>query len=364
MMKQLRKGYTTGTCATAASLAAVKAILTGQSPSRVTVGLPSGREAGFDVVFCRISGGSAECAVRKDAGDDPDVTNGLMIHSLVTLCPEISPGTVLFLQGSGVGRVTLPGLEIPVGEPAINPVPRRMIAEHIAWELEQHGLQCGAEVTVSVPGGDRVAEKTMNARVGILDGLSILGTTGVVVPYSREAYLASIDQAIRLASANGCRELAVTSGGRSESQLRALYPSLSAPGAIHYGNYIGSTLDMISAHGGFRNVIVGVMLAKATKLIMGEADLSSRTVPVRPLDIAALAASEGYGSEICSRIAGLHLVRNMTEIVPFSRDEPLYRRIALLSWRACRKFLHDMDVTVALLGRSGDAVICHNSEIE
>lgn len=363
MKKLLRTGYSTGVCATAASLAAVRALLSGACPLRVVVELPSGKTVGFEILFCRISDASAECAVRKDAGDDPDVTHGLMIHSRVRLSNAVSSGEVRFLHGEGVGRVTLPGLEIPVGEPAINPVPRRMITLHVGRELQRYGMLCGAEVIICVPGGQHVAKKTMNARVGILDGLSILGTTGIVVPYCREAYLASIAQAIRLAGANGCGELAVTSGGRSESQLRALYPSLPALGAIHYGNYIGRTLEMIAADGGFRHVTVGVMLAKATKLIMGEADLSSRTVPVRPQDIAQIAASAGYGAEICSRIAELHLVRNMTEIVPFSREEPLYRRIALLSWSACRDFLHGMDVTVALLGRAGDAVVCCKGEI-
>ena len=191
------------------------ALLEGAAPDSVTLTLPSGKVASFGIVSYRAEQGSARCGVRKFAGDDPDVTHGLLIVSEVSLVTDGEPGEVRFLQGEGVGRVTLPGLEIPPGEPAINPVPRWMIRDCVAAELRQRGLRHAVDVTISAPGGEAVARKTMNARLGITGGISILGTSGEVVPYSIEAWLASIRQSIAVAATNGCPTLALTSGLRS-----------------------------------------------------------------------------------------------------------------------------------------------------
>jgi len=356
-LKPLRTGYTTGACATAATKAAMIALLDGAAPDSVTITLPSGKVASFGIVSYRAEKGQTRCGVRKFAGDDPDVTHGLLIVSEVSLVPDGEPGEVRYLQGEGVGRVTLPGLEIPPGEPAINPVPRRMIRECIAAELGQRGLRHAVEVTISAPGGEAVARKTMNERLGITGGISILGTSGEVVPYSMEAWLASIRQSIAVAATNGCTTLALTSGLRSERHLRALYPDLPELACIHYGNLIGRTLELASEYGGFSRVIVGVMLAKATKLAQGQADLSSRVVHLNRQWLANLAASLGYNEELASQLADLRLIRSVTELVPFGSEEPLYPAIAEACRNACEQWLPDTPLTFVLFDMEGRAIV-------
>ena len=356
-LKPLRTGYTTGACAAAATKAAMIALLDGAAPNSVTITLPSGKLASFEIVSYRAEKRQARCGVRKFAGDDPDVTHGLLIVSEVSLASGGEPGEVRFLQGEGVGRVTLPGLEIPPGEPAINPVPRRMIRECISEALRQRWLRHAVEVTISAPGGEAVARKTMNERLGIIGGISILGTSGEVVPYSMDAWLSSIRQSIAVAAANGCTTLALTSGLRTERHLRAHYPELPERACIHYGNFIGRTLELTSEHGGFSRVIVGVMLAKATKLAQGEADLSSRVVALRPDWLADLVAELGYGEELSKQLADLHLVRNMTEIIPFSSEEPLYNAIASACRQTCLQWFPDMPLTLVLFDMEGQTVV-------
>ena len=356
-LKPLRTGYTTGACAAAATKAAMIALLDGAPPDSVTIALPSGKIASFGIVSYCVQKGKTRCGVRKFAGDDPDVTHGLLIVSEVSLLPGGEPGEVRFLQGEGVGKVTLPGLEIPTGEPAINPVPRRMIREYIARELRQRGLCRAVAVTISVPGGEVVARKTMNARLGITHGISILGTSGEVVPYSMEAWLASIRQSIAVAATNGCTTLALTSGLRSERHLRAFYPELPELACIHYGNYIGRTLKLVHQHGGFSRVIVAVMLAKATKLAQGQADLSSRVVQLNRQWLANLATDLGYSDELTSQLADLRLVRSMTELVPFGSEEPLYPAIANACRKVCEQWSPDVPLTFVLFDMEGRSVI-------
>jgi len=236
-------------------------------------------------------------------------------------------------------------------------VPRRMIRECVAAELRQRGLRYAVDVTISAPGGEAVARKTMNARLGITGGISILGTSGEVVPYSMEAWLASIRQSIAVAAANGCTTLALTSGLRSERHLRALYPDLPELASIHYGNFIGRSLELAGQHGGFKRVIVGVMLAKATKLAQGQADLSSRIVKLDPRWLATLAADLGYSDELANQLADLHLVRNVTDLISFTSDEPLYPAIASACHRACRQWLSDTPLSFVLFDMEGRTVI-------
>ena len=285
----LRYGYTTGACATAASVAAARRLLAGTELDQVEIVLPRGQRARFLLTYCRLTATGAEAATVKDAGDDPDITHGALIIAHVALSPQ--PG-VRFRAGLGVGIVTRPGLPVPVGEPAINPAPRRMIGEHLVRLAADHGHGGGFEVTIGVENGAELAQKTLNPRLGIVGGLSILGTTGIVRPFSCSAYIASIQQAIDVARANGLTHIAACTGATSEQTLRAKY-ALSDMALIEMGDFAGAVLKhlrrapipRLSLAGGF---------GKISKLAAGHLDLHSRSssvdLPLLALEAAVLGA--------------------------------------------------------------------------
>jgi len=355
---QLRSGYTTGSCATAAVYAALVWVLEGTQQSTVTIRLPDGTPVGFSPEACSREGRSARCCIRKDAGDDPDVTNGMLVCAEVELDMSLPDGTVVFLRGEGVGVVTLPGLGIEVGGPAINPVPREMISSAARELLESHKVQGGVRVTVSVPGGEEVARKTLNARVGVIGGISIIGTSGRVIPYSEEAFVQSIARMISVAAGSGAKELVVTAGIRSENALRPFFAGLPDTAFIHYGNRIGSALELISREGCFERVTVGVMLAKATKLARGEFDLSSRTVGLDRSFIASLLGDAGYGDDVQRAARQLELVRSLVGILPFSADEPFYRLLAQQCRMVCRRRWSRGGLIFVLLTMEDGGVLC------
>ena len=216
--RTLRKGWTTGACATAATRAAYGALLTGSFEDPVSITLPRGQTPSFALSESALRGGAAMAAIVKDAGDDPDVTHGALIRATVRLG---EPGAgVIFRAGEGVGTVTLAGLPVAVGEPAINPAPRRMMTAVVAELAALHGAAGDVEITIAVDHGERLAERTMNARLGIIGGLSILGTTGIVTPYSCAAWIASIHQGVDVARAAGLEHVAGATGKTSESAVR------------------------------------------------------------------------------------------------------------------------------------------------
>jgi cobalt-precorrin-5B (C1)-methyltransferase len=258
--------------------------------------------------------GYAEATVVKDAGDDPDVTNGCEITARVQ--PGES-GEVRFLQGEGVGRVTLPGLGIEVGEPAINPAPRRMIRENIAAA----GLgSSGLDVTISVKDGAMLAAKTFNPKLGIEGGISIIGTTGIVSPFSDEAFAEAIEREIAVAWAVGCRELVINSGAKSEAAMRGRFPSLPPQAFVHYGNAIGHTLRA-AARAGFTRVTMGVMIGKAVKLAEGHLDTHSKNVTMNRDFLARLAVEAGCGPDAVGVIEKMTLARELwTGLGPADRE--------------------------------------------
>lgn len=355
--RALRTGYTTGACATAATKAAMLMLLEGRSPGTVSITLPNGMVAGFRVACSLLDAEGARCCVVKDAGDDPDITNGIEVWSSVRFDPAVPAGEIAFRKGDGVGTVTLPGLGIPVGEPAVNPVPRSMIAGVIAELLAGRRGEGGVAVSISVPGGAGLAGKTLNERVGVVGGISILGTTGIVVPYSREAYLDSIRQSIRVAIDNGCTELVLNSGTKSEGYLRNMLPGLPLFAFLHYGNWIGRALSMIGDEPRCRKVTVGVMLAKASKLAAGHLDTSSRTVGTDPAFLEGLARELGYPGPVCEAIAGMQMVRSLEGIVPFRPDEPLYREIASRCHRACSALVPGKQLDFVLVMFDGGLLV-------
>ena len=267
----LRSGYTTGSCATATCLAAARLLLNGEASDAVEIVLPKGKQVHMRLEFCRPFADGAEAGTIKDAGDDPDVTHGALVFSRVRLTTETG---VQFVAGPGVGTVTRPGLVLNVGEPAINPVPRKMISEHLQQLADQTGYTGGFEVTLCVEGGEALALKTMNPRLGILGGLSILGTSGIVRPFSCAAYIASIHQGIDVAKTNGYLHIAACTGNASEDTMRRVY-NLPEIALIEMGDFVGAVLkhlrkvpvDKLSICGGF---------GKISKLAAGHMDLHSR----------------------------------------------------------------------------------------
>jgi cobalt-precorrin-5B (C1)-methyltransferase len=284
----LRSGYTTGSCATATSLAAARLLLGGGASDVAAIVLPKGQHVPLRLEYCRTTADGAEAGTIKDAGDDPDVTHGALVYAQVRLRAEAGVG---FHAGAGVGTVTRAGLMLAVGEPAINPVPRRMITEHLCQLADEHGYTGGFEVTIGVENGEQLALKTMNPRLGIVGGVSILGTTGIVRPFSCSAYIASIHQGIDVARANGYLHVAACTGNTSEDAMRARY-GLPDIALIEMGDFVGAMLkhlrrapvDKLSVCGGF---------GKLSKLAAGHLDLHSRHSSIDLPQLAAWAADAG-----------------------------------------------------------------------
>lgn len=280
--RPLRRGWTTGACATAAVKAAYGALLGRGFEDPVSLRLPRGQVARFALAETALEGGVAMAAVVKDAGDDPDVTHGCLVRASVRRNP---PGTgVTFHAGEGVGTVTRPGLQVPPGEPAINPVPRAMMREVVAELAAATGDAGDVALTIAIPGGEALAAKTLNGRLGIVGGLSILGTTGVVVPFSCAAWIHSIHRGVDVARAAGLEHIAAATGSTSERAVQALY-GLDEMALLDMGDFVGGTLKYLRQHPLPRLTLAGGF-AKLAKLGQGHLDLhSSRSV----LDQGALA---------------------------------------------------------------------------
>lgn len=272
----LRHGWTTGACATAATTAATTALLGGGFPDPVEIVLPRDRRPAFALAGHVLGDGWASASVVKDAGDDPDVTHGALITATVRLT---GGDGVTFRAGPGVGTVTKPGLPLDVGEPAINPVPRRLMTEHVRRLTDR-----GVEVEVSVADGEEIARHTWNPRLGILGGLSILGTTGVVVPYSCAAWIDSIRRGVDVARAAGRTHVAGATGSTSEATVATLH-GLPPDTLLDMGDFAGAVLKYVRRHPVERLTVAGG-IGKLTKLAQGHLDLHSKRSQV---DFAALA---------------------------------------------------------------------------
>ena len=296
--RPLRRGWTTGTCAAAASRAAYQALLTGAFPDPVPVRLPGGTRPSFALAVTELGQDFARAGVVKDAGDDPDVTHGALIVSTVRLAP---PGRgVIFRAGEGVGTVTRVGLPLSPGEPAINPAPREMIRTAIAEVAALFGGTGDAIVELSIPGGEKIAERTLNGRLGIVGGLSILGTTGVVVPYSCSAWIHSIHRGIDVARAAGLDHIAGATGATSEAAIARLH-NLPEQALIDMGDFVGGMLKYLRRHPVPRVTIAGGM-AKITKLGQGLLDLHSRRGEVDFHWLSQAATDLGGDTELAARI--------------------------------------------------------------
>ncbi|WP_417242872.1 cobalt-precorrin-5B (C(1))-methyltransferase [Celeribacter sp.] len=282
--KPLRRGWTTGACATAATRAALHALWGAGFPDTVRITLPKGERPRFALSYTARGDGWAEVGIIKDAGDDPDVTHGAEIRARVA----VSTGGVTFKAGAGVGTVTKAGLPIGVGEPAINPVPREMMTREVMDMAARFGQAPDVEITISIPNGDKIAAKTWNPRLGIKGGLSVLGTTGVVRPFSCAAWIASIHRGVDVARAEGLTHVAGCTGATSERVVQA-HHGLSAGAMLDMGDFAGGMLKYLVKHPVAR-VTIGGGIGKLAKLAQGEIDLHSKRSQV---DMALWAARLG-----------------------------------------------------------------------
>ncbi len=347
----MRRGWTTGTCATAAAKAAYAALLGGTFPDPVEVRLPRGERVAFALAEAERGPDSATAGVVKDAGDDPDVTHGALIRATLRLG---QPGSgVAFRAGAGVGTITRPGLVLPPGEPAINPVPRQMIRAAIAELADAHGVPGDATVEISIPGGEALALRTLNGRLGIVGGLSILGTTGIVVPYSCAAWIDSIQRGIDVARASGLTHVAGATGSTSEAAVQALH-NLPEAALIEMGDFVGGMLKYLRRHPVPRVTVAGGV-AKMTKLAQGRLDLHSKRGEADLAALADLARAQGASARIADRIARANTV---AEAFAASTEVPLGGAIARAAWDIAAGALRpcETELEIVVFDRAGTLV--------
>ncbi len=309
--KGTRKGFTTGACAAAAARAAVLGLMQGEVPDVVDCELPNGQRVRFMVTegWCRSA--QSHAVVVKDAGDDPDVTDKAPLTADVRWLPE-APGQVSLRGGPGVGTVTMPGLGLEVGGPAINPVPRRNIEANVRQVAGEPLQSQGVEITISVPGGEVMAKRTLNARLGIIGGISILGTTGIVHPYSTAAFRASVIQGIDVAANQGLETVVLTTGGRTEKFVMNELPDLPQASFVQMGDFLKYALDRVVKRK-IRRVVIGGMVGKLTKIAQGETITHANRNPVDTNLLAQLAQRVGAPEEVCMAIRSSEMARFASE---------------------------------------------------
>jgi cobalt-precorrin-5B (C1)-methyltransferase len=326
--KRLRTGFTTGTAAAAAAKAAMLCILRPAPPAVVDVELLTGQWIVIPVHTCRRSpDGSAVASVIKDAGDDPDVTHGAEIGARVERIEPragVPPGEVHIRGGAGVGRVTKPGLEVAPGEPAINPGPRRMITRAVQEALAGCGCAGPAAVEIFVPRGEEISRKTLNARLGILGGISILGTTGIVRPMSHEAFAAAIESALSVAKAAGLSQAVLTTGRRSERHAQNLWPALPEEAFVQIGDFFQKGLEL-SAAKGFDGITLAVFFGKALKMARGAAHTHAAKSELTLQPLAGWAAESGAPAALCERIRQCNTAREAFGLIARRRPELIGR---------------------------------------
>ena len=326
----LHSGLTTGTCATAAAVAATRQLLYGERPAEVPVVLPNGETIMVAVGY--EGEGCAYCI--KEAGDDPDVTNGIEVRAKAEPADRFE-----ILGGEGVGRFTLPGFDFPPGSPAINKGPRDMLRSNISEKVK---------ITISVPAGKEIARRTFNPRLGIEGGISIIGVSGIVKPFSEEAFIDSIRKCMTVAKASGTERVVINSGGKSERFVKALYPALPQQAFVEYGNYIGETLNI--AHDlGIRQVTLGVMLGKAVKLAAGHLDTHSRKTTM-DLDFIRQMLRE---ADCDTDISGITLARELWDMLPDDKKQDFAKTVIGHCADHCRPLLPDGELTILLIDDNG-----------
>ena len=349
----LRSGYTTGACATAATRGALLALIYQRHFSETTIHLPIGRHVTFVLHTCSYTPDEGRSSVIKDAGDDPDVTHLAEICSRVTWHP--GPG-VHFVRGEGVGLVTKKGLPVPPGEPAINPVPRQMLTETVQEVLTQAQLMPrGVVVEISVPHGAELAQKTLNPRLGILDGISILGTTGIVVPYSTAAWEASVLQNIDVAVAQGCEELVFTVGGRGERFAQRLF-ALPDIAFVQIGDFFGQAFRHAAAAGA-RHVTLASMIGKLAKFAAGHELVHSRESSQDFQFLGELARQAGAAESLVRRTCSANTAQEVSELMAEASLKTFHDLLSRAAWEHATLLTHGAyTLEVLVMGRAGEVL--------
>ena len=344
--KNLRRGWTTGACATAAAKAAYVALVQGEFPDPVTIRLPGGQMPAFALAQTARQGDAATVGIVKDAGDDPDVTHGALI--LVTLRRLPVGSGLLFRAGPGVGTITRPGLPLPPGEPAINPMPRAMIRAALD-EITPGAVD--AEVEISIADGEKLTERTLNGRLGIVGGLSVLGTTGIVIPYSCAAWIDSIHRGVDVARATGLTHVAGSTGSASERAVQALH-GLPEVALIEMGDFVGGMLKYLRRHPLPRITVAGGV-AKMTKLAQGRLDLHSKRGEA---DLGALAALVS-DAHTAARVAAANTVAEAFALAE-AAGLPLGDLIAARAWQVAAQELAGApsELEICVFDRTGRLV--------
>ena len=357
----LHSGLTTGTCATAAAIAATIRLIKGEMPKEVPVMLPDG-----ETIMVAVDYGEDYAYCTKEAGDDPDVTNGIEVRAKVIasdnhgltrtdpICAEKevrnSPQkSVAIYGGEGVGRFTLPGFDYPPGEAAINKAPREMIRHNlqtILSPLTSHLLPL--KVTISVPNGEEIARRTFNPRLGIEGGISIIGVSGIVKPFSEEAFIDSIRKCMEVAKASGSERVVINSGGKSERFVKTLYPELPRQAFVEYGNYIGETLK-IAHELSIPKVTLGVMLGKAVKLAAGHLDTHSRKTTMDLGFIQQMLQESG----ITIDISDITLARELWKRIPTGQLQIFAQTVIRHCAEHCLPLLPNGELTILLIDDNG-----------
>jgi len=313
---QLRTGFTTGTSASAATKAALQSLLTNRIVNEIHVTLPKGQKVKIPIAWTKIGNSKVTCAVIKNGGDDPDVTHGAEICSTVELTSNI--GKIQIYGGEGVGKVTKPGLGLPIGGPAINPVPMKMIEDSVYDILTQNKdylESLGIKITITVPKGQELALKTDNPRLGIIGGISILGTTGIVLPYSTASFAASIRQSLDVGLALNADTFMLTTGGRSEDFIKKLFDKLYPEHCyVQMGDFAGYSVKQCH-NKGVKKVYIGGFIGKLTKIAMGVKQTHVRGSHVSMDFMAKLAKEAGAKDEIIKLIINANTARHVSEII-------------------------------------------------
>ncbi len=355
----LRTGYTTGTCATAAAKAALTTLLTGKTQEKITITLPNGEWIQIPIGATHINNDRVSSSVVKDAGDDPDITNGQEI--IVTISLSEQHRGVRFLQGKGVGKVTLPGLGLKIGEPAINKTPRIMIKRELFKVMRHHqdklpnqSLKTGIDVTISVPNGEELAAKTFNPKLGIMGGISIIGTSGIVKPFSSEAFICSIRKEMEVAKAMGCKKVIINSGAKSEKFVKQQFPDLPNQAFIHYGNFIGETIQ-IASELNFEEVVMGIMIGKAVKLAEGHLDTHSKKVVMNKDFLIQLANECNCSETTKNAINDITMARQLWDIIP-DDETHFFRTIIEKCHKVCLPLLPNGKIKIMLIDENGNII--------